>query len=180
MAIRYPRREDPAAPALVEMMASKTVTILPCPFCGSPAREQHNWPAHYGCNDVNCGAYHAALSLKEWNTRPAHETSASRDARRYAVISRCVAPKDLYDRLVFDGKPLGKWVDLSREQSIRQKIDELCDAALQRSPEEPTPKRGCQFDTDGDGNCPFHPNGCPPEKASDEYADTLRRAEHGE
>lgn len=22
-------------------------------------------------------------------------------------------------------------------------------------------KRGCQFDTDGDGNCPFHPFGCP-------------------
>lgn len=78
-----------------------------------------------------------AVWLIESNMQPV-ETSTSRDARRYAVISRCVAPKDLYDRLVRDGKSPGEWVDLQREQSIQQKIDELCDAALQRSPEEPS------------------------------------------
>lgn len=81
-----------------------------------------------------------AVWLIESNMQPV-ETSTSRDARRYAVISRCVAPKDLYDRLVRDGKSPGEWVDLQREQSIQQKIDELCDAALQRSPEEPTGER---------------------------------------
>lgn len=24
-------------------------------------------------------------------------------------------------------------------------------------------KQGCKWDTDGDGNCAYHPNGCPPE-----------------
>lgn len=27
-------------------------------------------------------------------------------------------------------------------------------------PDEPTHSKGCELDTDGDGNCPKHPNGC--------------------
>lgn len=50
---------------------SKNQTPIGCPFCGAAAREQPNWRGHYGCSDVNCGAYHAALSWDQWNRRPA-------------------------------------------------------------------------------------------------------------
>lgn len=40
-----------------------------CPFCAKPAQEQAHWRKHYGCSDPECGAYFAALSLEQWNTR---------------------------------------------------------------------------------------------------------------
>ncbi len=36
--------------------------------------------------------------------------------------------------------------------------------AAEISAVEPTPRQGCELDTDGDGNCPIHPKGCPSEQ----------------
>jgi hypothetical protein len=64
--------------------------------------------------------------------RPPSETNSSQDARRYAVLRDHIEPRTLYDKLVKNGKSPGTWVDLPREQTIRQKIDELCDGVLSR------------------------------------------------
>lgn len=44
--------------------------LLPCPFCGAPAREQERWSSHYGCSNEKCGALHAGLTAAQWNRRP--------------------------------------------------------------------------------------------------------------
>lgn len=57
-------------------------------------------------------------------------SSAIRDAARYAVLRRYIEPRTLYDKLVRAGKIVGAWRDIPTDQSIGEKIDELCDAAV--------------------------------------------------
>lgn len=52
-----------------QLVPCSSKDVLHCPFCASPAREQPHWAKHYGCSDENCGAYHAAVSLEQWNRR---------------------------------------------------------------------------------------------------------------
>lgn len=52
------------------------------------------------------------------------------DAKRYAILRRYVTPRDLYDSLHFHGLIRTPWSNLPPEQSITEKIDELCDEAI--------------------------------------------------
>lgn len=51
------------------------LVLLPCPFCGAPAKE-FGWRDHYGCSDETCGAYAANLTRPHWNRRAANRTPA--------------------------------------------------------------------------------------------------------
>lgn len=67
---------------------ASNLQVLPCPFCGSPAREAPRWPKHYGCSNEQCGALHASLTAEQWNMRPVTgettEGVTQADARREA------------------------------------------------------------------------------------------------
>lgn len=53
----------------------------------------------------------------------------SKDALRYSVLSGYIEPRVFYDKLVKHGKSPGEWKNLG-DMTIRQKIDELCDAVI--------------------------------------------------
>lgn len=64
---------------------------------------------------------------------PALETNVSEtdalEARRYRVLRACIEPRTLYDKLTRYGMLKSNWRDLTREQTIYEKIAELCDAS---------------------------------------------------
>ena len=76
---------------------------------------------------------------RECHIRPHDFCSASTcaicvDAARYVILRDYIEPRVLHDKLVRDGKPLGTWRDLPITQTIREKIDELCDSVLTHAP----------------------------------------------
>ncbi len=59
-------------------------------------------------------------------------TNEALDALRYSILRDYMEPRILYDKLLRSGKYPGAWIDLFADQTIRQKIDELCDGQLNR------------------------------------------------
>lgn len=52
------------------------------------------------------------------------------NAQRYTILRTYIAPREFYDRLAWYGKSPGVWRDLPPNQSVMQKIDELCDVVM--------------------------------------------------
>jgi hypothetical protein len=90
----------------------------------------HGGVGHY-CPNCDNTTFDAAMSLKMLADQlgTADETNEAQDARRYSILRDYIEPRTLYDKLVRSGKSPGEWVNLGK-QTIRQKIDELCDGQL--------------------------------------------------
>lgn len=97
---------------------------------------------------------HKAFMDAKYPETSGSETSAdARDARRYRVLKSCIEPKTLYDKLTRYGMLRSNWQDLPPEQTIEQKIAELCDASREWDEVKPwaCPKCGVSPDT----TCPI-------------------------
>ena len=110
-----------------------------CPFCGSPATS-FRWTDHYGCSNMDCGAYPANLTADQWNRRPSPWRTGKPEKEGWYVcnvraLSAKIAPYDFPETLTWDG--LTGWDKLEAETMVGTPLE-----VLQWMPIPPLPDKG--------------------------------------
>lgn len=77
-------------------MTTVHTRLLPCPFCGAPAKE-FGWRNHYGCSDEQCGANAANLTPEQWNRRPSDKQEITKRIVKDVACGRWVGQTMYWD-----------------------------------------------------------------------------------